>query len=738
MLRILSDRALQRFEDDSYEALGNVVVTYGDHAIYGERGVFSLESGEVEMEGGVRYISPEMTLYASTVRHNVRTGEFSTESARIVAENYVVLGKAMRRTGDGAITGEDAEYTTCRDCPESWSVFGRRVRITPDQYIRIRHAYFKVKDVVVLYLPYLILPIKKERESGLLFPTLSLTNREGALFQLPWYWAIDDASDMTLTPTFIARRGYGAELQYRHALGRKRWFEAETLHISDRVHRKGERTHRWFGTYEHHVSTGSRWNHHLLLNRQSDLETIRDLDFHTEDHVRGPDLGGSGFLGFRREALQLSLEGDLRRNLLHPDPEGFDRRYVQTLPRISLSTTPAPVLQSGRGPVAKALLGVDADYAVFRQRRASEGRFIRNASRLNLAPSLQVEWRAPRPLRLSTRTGLDGQDYRFPRLDRERSFSKRVVTNVTEASVSLGRTYGRAGFAAAPAPPPEAPPDPGDLVGSIPGLEPEPPRDGALEARSAHRHRQDVVLRHHFLGGERIRGNARFREQVGLPSGAGQFDSTDSIRSQEHLVTRRESLLTLPRSNTLELQWNHSVTRKSPRPGAGEGAFDRRTVLHLNVSQGYDLTDEDRRSRGRLTRLLVDAGATFGGATLAGEDHYFHDLGKHVFHISYLQEVALGHVALRHFHDTLSSPAQRTTWVELGVSPTDRYRLHASRGIDLENPKNTFESYNLLYSPDNNCWKLNLNFKREPLDQRLSVNFLMNFNENNFMGVLDG
>ena len=58
------------------------------------------------------------------------------------------------------------------------------VHITLNEYIRIWHAYVKAKGVSILYLPYLILPIKKERESGLLSPTLSLTNREGYHFSI--------------------------------------------------------------------------------------------------------------------------------------------------------------------------------------------------------------------------------------------------------------------------------------------------------------------------------------------------------------------------------------------------------------------------------------------------------------------------------------------------------------------------------------------------------------------------
>ena len=74
--------------------------------------------------------------------------------AIILTDNYKVVGKKASRRGDEDIILEDATYTTCKDCPNSWAFSGKKIFITPGEYVRIRGAYFLVNGVNLLYFPY--------------------------------------------------------------------------------------------------------------------------------------------------------------------------------------------------------------------------------------------------------------------------------------------------------------------------------------------------------------------------------------------------------------------------------------------------------------------------------------------------------------------------------------------------------------------------------------------------------
>ena len=235
-VRVLSDKAFRKTKENKFEAVGNVIITHADNAIYGEKASMSFNTGKTQVIGNVRYIGPNITLHGSELNYNFKDRYMNVRNARILSDNYVVLGKEITRHANNDITGIDAEYTTCIDCPESWSIFGKKVKITVGEYIRIWHAYIKVKGVVVLYFPYIVLPIKKERETGLLFPSLGFNFEEGVRFQQPWFWNIDQSKDLTVTPSFWGKRGMGGEIQYRQVIRDGMWFEMNHLNSWDRIY----------------------------------------------------------------------------------------------------------------------------------------------------------------------------------------------------------------------------------------------------------------------------------------------------------------------------------------------------------------------------------------------------------------------------------------------------------------------------------------------------------------------
>ena len=90
---ILSDKAYRRAEGDYFEAIGNVFINHNQRSIDGEKASVSKETGEAKVQGNVRYVGEEMTLYGSELNYNFKTQFLTVTAARIVSENFVVLGK---------------------------------------------------------------------------------------------------------------------------------------------------------------------------------------------------------------------------------------------------------------------------------------------------------------------------------------------------------------------------------------------------------------------------------------------------------------------------------------------------------------------------------------------------------------------------------------------------------------------------------------------------------------------
>jgi LPS-assembly protein len=145
----------------------------------------------------------------------------------------LLQGNHLRR--DGAKWAVDRlELVPC-ECDfkrPSWSITSSAAVVdTENDRVAITHPVVRIKQVPVLWLPWLSLPLT-ERQSGLLFPRPNVTLLNGFSFEQPVFLTLGRSADVTLTPGYfgggllpIGIRGprLAAELRYvpsRRATGR--------------------------------------------------------------------------------------------------------------------------------------------------------------------------------------------------------------------------------------------------------------------------------------------------------------------------------------------------------------------------------------------------------------------------------------------------------------------------------------------------------------------------------------
>lgn len=771
-IHVLSDKAYRKTRTNEFEAVGNVVITHLSKAIYGEKASLSFNTGEIKVIGNVRFVGPTMTMYGTELFFNFKTNFLSIKNARVISDNYTVLGKVISRVNQNTLIAEDAEYSTCKDCPESWSIFGRKVHITLGQYVRIKHAFIKVRGVILMYIPYIVLPIKKNRESGLLFPKFGISLEEGARFQQPWFWAISDYNDLTLTPSIFGKRGWGNELQYRHNLGERKWFEFNSLQVNDRIYQpnkydleiSGKHFLRHFSDYEHQYSLGNNFTHHLWYNDGRDLDVARDFDFYTDSRLEGSEFGGGSFIGYRRSLFNFNVESYFNKNLIVDNSKAFDHSYVQVLPKLSLSIVPIPILNSSVFPFNHFSLGLDSDVTVFKQNHYKKLTNIRNATRTNLAPYLNWNLGTLGPVGIKTNVSLDYQQYHFPQED-VKTFSKRGLVYETEFKTEIQKVFGLAYEEKIPASKVDLKElekiekkenqknnenkenkekddskKEGNLIGELPGFNPDLQSKIYSVKRNSFRHSQEYKLKHYFISDQRTRGNENFRTQITKEEGL--FDQLDSLRDREHTLTNTISKTGIPLRNTIELQWNNTILKKSPRnfDPYEDGRylrqnFDYKRIAYFNISQGYDLDEESDDTVDSLTRLLLSGGVAFEKLSLSFNENYFYRERGHVASLSLNKSIMNGSFGGTIFYDSFSTPVNKTFKFHANYKPIDLITLLVDYDYDWENKRSSGSTYGMIYSPLNNCWKLDVKFITTQIDKRYSVNFLINFNENSFTSL---
>lgn len=770
-VRILSDRAFRKGREGKFEAVGNVIISQGKNAIYGEKASLNFQTGETLVAGNVRYIGPEVTMNGSLLEYNFKTKSIKLENSRLITEQFTLVGKRIERMENETVRAESAEYTTCRDCPESWSVFGKDVTITLGQYVSIKHAFIKMKGVVMLYLPYIIFPIKKKRESGLLFPKISFDFDEGVRFQQPFFLAINDSVDATFTPTVYGRRGLMNMVQYRQALGEKKWFEINSLQNFDRIYEpnkvddtsSGESHFRHFSTYEHHWSSGFWFNHHLFVNQSSDIDTLRDYEFYNFERVRGDYLGVDSFFDFRFPLLQFSFDGGYRENVLVRESEIFDTDYVQVVPNFSFQAMPFQLFKSDLLFLNRGLIDLKGEFNRFRQDIKNEEDFVRNADRLHFEPSLDWNLGYLGPLNLQNQLTYETQMYRFPTIKNKQkdSFKKSLLKNTLslgldiekvfgiayEESIPIEETVGRSRDDNLDSLPREKIEERNRLkkindaiVGSIPLQGEEFFNRKIRMRRFSYRHLQKFRINHFYLSDEKRRGNEDFYVQVN--EDAGQFDFLDAPRELQFKVQDRKSSTSLPLKNTIELQWNHIITKKSPKEILPESDgrllgdnFSYSNIAFLDFSQGFDLDESSSRFEDRLTRLKVSGGGSINKFSMSFNEYYFYQTNQHLFDVGVNQKFRYANLGLSFTYDGFSVPVVKYSSLNGELFISNNLAFEAIYDFNLEDKKATRTKLISHYRPPNNCWKLDLQYEKTQIETSLSFNFLIKYNEGQFTGA---
>ena len=775
-IQILSDKAYRRTSKSEYNAVGNVVIVHGTEMLYGEKASLKYGLGTLNVEGNVRYVGEGITFYGTSLFYNFKKNNLKVKDARIIADNFVVWGEVISRPKKGFVNATNAEYSTCRDCPESWSIFGKSIKITLGQYIRIKEAYIKVNGVTVLYVPYIILPIKKKRESGLLFPSFSFPSGEGVYYRQPWFWNISQSMDMTFTPSFFGLRGNGTEVQLRKVFGHRNWLEFDTILIRDQIFNENrsangseEIENRAFYEWEHHFSLGENLNHHLHYTNGTDLDLLKDFDFFTEKKTFSPEWGGATFLEFRNSFFESSIEGHFYRNQLMNSPFEFDEEFIQILPQLNFSTIPINLWNISSSLFKNMNIGFEADLKVFKQNHFKETNNIRNARRLNSSPYIDMTFFRKGPFDFTSKIIWDRQDYVFPYEKEEQTFSKDGFVFESSMSFELEKIFGLAYEEKLPLNQLDvekyrnfrkkserkkaqrkkelSDKNAGGLIGEFPSSDNYYKSQDISIKKDSYKHSQMFIFNHYYLTDQNYKGSQKFLNQISSSEGA--FDHVDFLKTKKYLNTQLSPSTSLPKENTLEVQWNHSVIRKSVkdyqpfRDGRSlRDNFNFREVAYLNISQGIDFTVTDERLLNRLTRLYVNGGTTFEetGTTLSFSEYYFfsESFKGHKFNLDVGQRVLSGNVSFGWEQNTVNGlEPVRNLKASFSLSPVDVWNFSGEFKWNLQEKVNELSLYQVTYKPHNNCWRLIWGYKDDQSSKKFLFNFLVNFNDNSFTSLSD-
>jgi len=230
-VEITADRIDYVQERELYVAEGNVHVVQGTKSLRARWATFSgltrlgVASGDIRYRDGGEVVDADFIQFDVDNLEGVLFGgelDLGDQQFRIAAQELVRVGEDRYR-----IFG--ARFTTCR-CSDPtaevpWELNAGRSEIEIGGYGTSRNTTMEVLGVPVIWLPWLMYPVKADRQTGLLVPRVSAGGRNGFAIAQPFFWAARHNLNITLTPGFSQDRGYqqGAEIETVHGrIGRTR------------------------------------------------------------------------------------------------------------------------------------------------------------------------------------------------------------------------------------------------------------------------------------------------------------------------------------------------------------------------------------------------------------------------------------------------------------------------------------------------------------------------------------
>ncbi|MCG8633552.1 MAG: LPS assembly protein LptD [Desulfobacterales bacterium] len=210
-------------ERELYVAEDNVVITGGQTRLEADYVEFSNKTKDAFAQGNVLFISGGDTITCNAMQINLLTekGTINKGTIFIQEDNYYISGENLRKTGEFTYDAEKGTITTCNGDTPDWKITGKDIEVTIEGYGTASHTALWAKKVPVVYSPYLVFPVKNKRQTGLLFPRVSISDKRGFEYEQPLFIAISRSTDATVYAHHMSDRGTKISGEFRYVLDDK-------------------------------------------------------------------------------------------------------------------------------------------------------------------------------------------------------------------------------------------------------------------------------------------------------------------------------------------------------------------------------------------------------------------------------------------------------------------------------------------------------------------------------------
>ena len=309
---------------------GDVELSQGHRRLKTDRAVLDRDNNQLIVEGNIEIREPGLLIRADKGRINTEDNLGHFEQALFLQHDSGFRGHArfIERASASTFDLEQGSITQCTPEDEAWIINASDIHLDNEEgWGSAKHARININDVPVFYTPYMTFPIDDRRKTGLLFPTLAQSNKNGFEISAPIYLNLAADYDATFTPRFIEKRGtmYEGELrqinrfgswvisgaklkddQYEETSGADDPIDTDLNDLPGKKSDIPPREDRWVGRVTHNGRIGPITTK-VDYNKVSDEDFFDDLTPDSLELKRSDHLIQSASLGYRNDNWQAEL-----------------------------------------------------------------------------------------------------------------------------------------------------------------------------------------------------------------------------------------------------------------------------------------------------------------------------------------------------------------------------------------------------------------------------------------------
>lgn len=438
---------------------GNVVLRQSSLQLSGDQAELNQQTSLGQLNGNVSLRDRNMLITGDHAEIRLDSGEAQVDNAEFVLHDMQSRGSAtyIKRQEEGIIRLKNGSYTSCTPGRNDWHLQSNNITLNPeDGFGTATNVTLRVKNVPVLYTPYIHFPIDDRRQSGFLPPSISYSRRKGVNLTTPYYINLAPHMDATLYPNYMSKRGLLTEGEFRY-LGKKSagmlggaWLGNDQ--DKERKRQSEYKQDRWMYTWQHQHGFNNRLLAEVDYTDLSDPYYFQDLSSNLRESSE-TTVDQRASLRWRGDSYTagLSLHAYERANVTDITPYNklpqltLNGRVPGTWGGLQLSYQ-NELVRFDRTLQKGSFTGRNGEIQAWRDTRL-KGIDRANGSRLHLEPALSMpmswSWGFVKPALKYAYTRYDLELDQQGRKGLQRSFDKTPSRSVPIASIDSGLYFDR-------------------------------------------------------------------------------------------------------------------------------------------------------------------------------------------------------------------------------------------------------------------------------------------------------